>query len=111
MSKTIHTFNQITNEEMPSKGGKGSSLAKLYQAGFPVPDGFVISPSAFSDDELQPEAWLEVQALVNRFREKVSICPTTSICLKQKDFVINTARSLSPMRSKPESDVPESFGQ
>ncbi|MBN1669332.1 MAG: hypothetical protein JW862_19735, partial [Anaerolineales bacterium] len=39
-------------------GGKGASLARLVQAGFPVPDGFCISTNAYrcfvADNRLQP---------------------------------------------------------
>src|SRR5512133_1127855 len=30
-------------------GGKGTNLARLAQAGFPVPDGFLVSTSAYRD--------------------------------------------------------------
>jgi len=69
MSKQIRTFSELSNEELPCAGGKGSSLARLYQAGFPVPDGFVIFSNAFSNGELKPETWEEIQAQINRFRE------------------------------------------
>jgi pyruvate,water dikinase len=70
MRKTIQTFNNLTDEALPSAGGKGSSLAKLYQAGFPVPDGFVIFPNAFKEEDLHSDAWSEVQRHVNRFRKE-----------------------------------------
>ncbi len=49
-------------------GGKGSTLARLYQAGYPVPDGFVILPAGFSGDELSADAWAQVQAQLTRLR-------------------------------------------
>jgi len=52
MTEMVQSFNQITLEERSTAGGKGSMLAQLYQAGFPVPDGFVVSPAAFDQDEL-----------------------------------------------------------
>jgi pyruvate,water dikinase len=42
----------------------------MYQAGFPVPDGFVIQPQAFEDDLLTPRAWEQVQAHLARMRDK-----------------------------------------
>jgi pyruvate,water dikinase len=50
-------------------GGKGGTLARLRQAGYPVPDGFVILPDAFDGDELKPEAWVAVQAQLERLRK------------------------------------------
>jgi rifampicin phosphotransferase len=50
-------------------GGKGGSLAKLYQSGYPVPPGFIILAAAFAEDRLLPEAWSQVQAELDRLRE------------------------------------------
>jgi pyruvate,water dikinase len=47
--------------EQPSAGGKGGTLARIYQAGFPVPDGFVVLPAAFDGDKLTVEGWRQVQ--------------------------------------------------
>lgn len=64
----IRAFSQLTKEQGPPTGGKGRILARLYQAGYRVPDGFIILPSAFVGDELQKEAWLQVQAQLTRLR-------------------------------------------
>ena len=55
----IRSFQELTTEEQPLAGGKGSTLARLYQWGFPVPDGFIILPEAFESDLLRPEAWAQ----------------------------------------------------
>jgi pyruvate,water dikinase len=64
----IQSFEELTAERQTFAGGKGGSLARVSQAGFPVPAGFVILPAAFEDDELVPEAWTQVQAYLNRLR-------------------------------------------
>lgn len=61
MQKYVYTFEDLTADLQPLAGGKGASLAGLFQAGFPVPDGFVILPAAFWQDELRPQAWAQVQ--------------------------------------------------
>lgn len=68
MSKDILSFDEITAEQRPSAGGKGGSLARLYQAGFPVPAGFVILPSAFEGNDLTQKAWGEVQVQLANLR-------------------------------------------
>lgn len=68
MSDAIKSFAELTTEQQPRAGGKGGSLAQLFQAGYPVPDGFVILPSAFADNELTPEAWTQVRVCLNRLR-------------------------------------------
>lgn len=68
MTVMVRSFSELTTEERPSAGGKGGVLARLLQAGYPVPDGFVILPTAFDSDELKPEASMQVQAHLDRMR-------------------------------------------
>jgi phosphohistidine swiveling domain-containing protein len=67
--RMIRNFDELAAEERTLAGGKGGTLAWLYQAGYPVPDGFVILPTAFEGDELDPEAWAQVQAHLARMRQ------------------------------------------
>jgi len=68
MEKLVKTFTEISAQERKQAGGKGGTLARLYQAGYPVPDGFVILPAAFYDDELSPHAWQQVVANLQEMR-------------------------------------------
>jgi phosphohistidine swiveling domain-containing protein len=68
MAHTIRSFSELTADELSSAGGKGGSLARLYQAGYPVPDGFVILPAAFAAGELAPEAWAQARSQLDRLR-------------------------------------------
>ncbi len=43
-------------------------LARLFQGGYPVPDGFVILPDAFDGEDLTAMAWLHVRAQLKRMR-------------------------------------------
>ena len=61
MQKVVYKFEELSSDLQPLGGGKGGSLAKLYQSSFPVPEGFVISASAFAEDRLLPEAWRQVR--------------------------------------------------
>ena len=69
MSDLIRSFDELTAEGQPLAGGKGGTLARLYQAGYPVPDGFVVLPGAFAGDELTTEAWAQVRAHLARMRK------------------------------------------
>jgi phosphohistidine swiveling domain-containing protein len=76
MAKLVQAFRELNVEQNSfagakgtSAGGKGASLAQMFQAGFPVPDGFVIQPAAFEDDLLKPGAWEEVLHHLTRLRE------------------------------------------
>jgi pyruvate,water dikinase len=68
MNKMIRTFEEAVIDNGTPLGGKGESLARLYQAGYPVPDGFVILPCAFSYDELKPDAWAQTIDHLDRLR-------------------------------------------
>ena len=46
MNEVIRSFDALSAVEQPAAGGKGGTLSQLYQAGYPVPDGFVILPQA-----------------------------------------------------------------
>lgn len=61
MSTTIQLFSELSKEQQPTAGGKGGTLAMLFQAHFPVPAGLVLLPGAFVDDQLSAEAWGELQ--------------------------------------------------
>ena len=68
MQKVIYQFEELTPEHQTLAGGKGRSLARLYQSGYPVPKGFVISTAAFAEEQLLPEAWRQVQDQLNVLR-------------------------------------------
>ena len=70
MPAYVRAFDEMTVQEQALVGGKGGTLARLYQAGYPVPEGFVILPAAFQDDRLTPEAWPQVQAHLDHMRQK-----------------------------------------
>jgi phosphohistidine swiveling domain-containing protein len=64
----IRTFDELTETDRNKAGGKGGTLAKLYQSKYPVPDGFVILPEAFSGDDLKPAAWVQVKDQLSDMR-------------------------------------------
>jgi pyruvate,water dikinase len=51
-------------------GGKAGVLARLYRAGYPVPDGFVIFPDAFQAGRLTAEARTRVLDLLAELRDE-----------------------------------------
>ena len=68
MNEKVKSFAKLEQEERGSAGGKGGTLAHLYQKGYPVPDGFVIMPDAFIGDELSRDGWQQVQNHLARSR-------------------------------------------
>jgi pyruvate,water dikinase len=64
----VQSFDQLSPTQQPAAGGKGGTLARLHQAGYPIPDGFVVLPAAFQDDRLTQGGWTQVQAHLDRLR-------------------------------------------
>ncbi|MDP4126665.1 MAG: PEP/pyruvate-binding domain-containing protein [Bacillota bacterium] len=65
----VYRFNELSVEKQYLAGGKGGTLAFLFQKGYSVPNGFVILPSAFQHDELQPEAWEQIKDCLAALRK------------------------------------------
>ena len=81
----VRALGDLTTKEQNSAGGKGGILARLYQSGYPVPDGFVILPEAFVVDALKAEARRQVQAHLARMRKAGDVfsCAVRSSALSE----------------------------
>ncbi len=65
----IYTFAELEPGSSSNLvGGKGANLSRLYQAGYRVPDGVILTPQAFSDEELKPEAWEKLKTMLPTLR-------------------------------------------
>ena len=69
-SKYILSFDELTVELRSYAGGKGGTLAYLYQLGFPIPRGFVVMPYAFEGEHLKEQAWEAVKSKIQHFLRK-----------------------------------------
>ena len=47
--KVIVWFNDVTKEDIPLVGGKGANLGEMTRANIPVPPGFIVTSTAYSD--------------------------------------------------------------
>ncbi|HUV46773.1 MAG TPA: phosphoenolpyruvate synthase, partial [Candidatus Bathyarchaeia archaeon] len=47
--KQLVWFNEIDKDDIPLVGGKGANLGEMVQAGFPVPEGFIVTSEAYFD--------------------------------------------------------------
>ncbi|MFZ5967254.1 MAG: PEP/pyruvate-binding domain-containing protein [Bacillota bacterium] len=69
MADRVKSFRELTPELQQLAGGKGGILAKMYQAGYPVPEGFVILPEAFQGEKLSSEVWNEILVFLSGIRK------------------------------------------
>ncbi len=63
-----YRFSELKPQLRPLAGGKGGVLARLWQEGYPVPDGLVLVPSDFERDKLRPEARRELVSQLTALR-------------------------------------------
>jgi len=68
--KFVQTFGEFEEGLADHAGGKGKVLARLYQAGYRVPEGFIIFPNAFEGGSLNQAAHVQVQTNIDRLRGK-----------------------------------------
>lgn len=65
----IYSFSDLPQTESLA-GGKGAVLGQLYQAGYPIPDGFVITARAFGENgRLSPNTWQQVCSHLAQLRQ------------------------------------------
>lgn len=46
-SGLVYWFKEVDKDDIPLVGGKGANLGEMFRAGFPVPDGFLVSANAY----------------------------------------------------------------
>lgn len=65
-SVLVRTFLDLTEEEQEIAGGKGRTLSKLARMGYRVPEGLIVLPSAFVNDEISVEACQQLESKLAR---------------------------------------------
>lgn len=70
MNSFVYFFKELKADVNTLAGGKGGVLASLYQNGYPIPNGFVIMPEAFENDQLISEAVVNIQGYLQKMRQE-----------------------------------------
>lgn len=89
MPAMIQSFTQLSTDASAQAGGKGRTLARLFRAGYPVPDGCVILPEAFDDNRLRPEA---VDQLKRELARLQAGDPTAAVAVRSSALAEDSAR-------------------
>jgi phosphohistidine swiveling domain-containing protein len=90
MEEKVQTFDRLAPSQWPTAGGKGGVLARLYQGGYPVPEGILLLPAAFAGDDPLPESWAAVQAHLNRMRQRA---PEISFAIRSSALSEDSAQA------------------
>jgi pyruvate,water dikinase len=62
----IRHFKDVTEENRIFAGGKGGTLAYLYNNGYLVPEGWIIFPDAFDNEGIEENAWRIILKVLTR---------------------------------------------
>ncbi|AOY74623.1 PEP/pyruvate-binding domain-containing protein [Clostridium formicaceticum] len=65
MGNMVKSFKVLTPELQVHAGGKGGMLVKIYQGGYPVPDGFAVRSFGLSEDSAQASFTGEFESVLN----------------------------------------------
>lgn len=95
MSSSAHHiawFSEIGKEDVPLVGGKGANLGEIVNAGFPVPNGFVITSHAYYDFIRENNLNIKIKHLLStvNFNNSKSL---EQVSLHIKKLIINAKMS------------------
>jgi pyruvate,water dikinase len=86
-------FTELNLKDVPLVGGKGASLGEMTQAGMPIPEGFVVSTTAFTK-------WLDQLDTKHEIRARISslahddLANIAAETMAIRELMINTPISL-----------------
>ncbi|MFE6075889.1 PEP/pyruvate-binding domain-containing protein [Paenibacillus sp. NPDC057886] len=69
MMNSVQGFRELSPAMADLAGGKGAMLARMFQKGYPVPDGFIVLPMAFEVSGLNAESWEDIRNRVYVMRQ------------------------------------------
>ena len=61
----VKWFSELSNKHIAFAGGKGASLAEMYNHKFPIPPGFVVTAQAYDFFIEETGLMTNVQALID----------------------------------------------
>ena len=70
MNSLVQNLVSLQIKDFQQVGGKAASLARMIQAGLPVPPGLVILSQAFDQSGISVQAWQKAQKMILKFREE-----------------------------------------
>ncbi len=109
MHKEVHEtgfvkwFSELTNKDVSIAGGKGASLAEMYNHGFPIPPGFMVTAQAYQHFIHSGNLDGEIKARLRR----LNIEDTTALNEASKE--IRALIENSPMPADLEGEIVEAY--
>jgi pyruvate,water dikinase len=100
--KFIRWFSELSNKDIAIAGGKGASLAEMYNSKFPIPPGFIITAQAYS-------YFIENSSLLEKIMEKLKIDMEDTETLERVSREIREMISNSEMPLEMESEIIDAY--
>ncbi|MDR1766849.1 MAG: hypothetical protein LBR32_00165 [Propionibacteriaceae bacterium] len=107
----LYRFAKLPAAEFAAAGGKGASLARMAQAGLPVPPGIVVLGSAFDGDRLTDEATARLATAVAKLTSKGELLAVRSSALAEDSASASFAGAYESVLDVAAADVVAAIGQ
>ena len=105
MQKYVVRLSQVDKNDIGLVGGKGANLGEMIKAGFPVPNGFVVTSAAYF-------YFLEQNKLKDTIRKLLStLDPEQTAQLQQVAQIIQRKIIEAVIPSEVEQEIKKSYGQ
>ncbi len=88
--KFVRWFSELSNKDVAIAGGKGASLAEMYNTKFPIPPGFIITAQSYS-------YFMENSGLLEEIKDKLS-----GIDIEDTENLENVSNDIREIISKAE---------
>ena len=85
---TVYSFRKLIPSLYRQAGGKGRVLSLLFQKKYPVPEGFIILPGSFNNDDITEIAWKLVFTHLETIRNEY---PETSFSVRSSAIAEDSA--------------------
>jgi len=124
MSVYVMHFNEVDRTNLSEVGGKGANLGEMSKAGFPVPQGFCITTSAYRDfiavshemgrffdllDQLKPDQPAEISKIGKLIRDHlltISISQTIKFSILDAWKIVGEEKAYAVRSSATAEDLP-----
>ncbi len=85
MPKSVVWFSEVDKNDIPLVGGKGANLGEMSGAGFPVPNGFIVTSFAYYQFLKENNLEQKISHLINAadFRREESLSQTSSHIIRE----------------------------
>ncbi|MDR1807458.1 MAG: hypothetical protein LBR33_06030, partial [Propionibacteriaceae bacterium] len=107
----LYRLAKLPAAEFAAAGGKGASLARMTQAGLPVPPGIVVLGSAFDGDRLAPAAAGQLTKAVAKLAAKGELLAVRSSALAEDSAQASFAGAYESVLDVAAADVAQAIGE